>query len=257
MKHVICHYHIYKNSGTTFDKVLTENFGERHILFDGPFPYFNINQNELEKVILRNANAVAFSSHQILLPAPASLDVNIIPVIFVRHPLLRVKSIYKFKRQTFDGTITSKNAQGCSFSEWVELCFSDRQEITHISNAQTRILSFSGLSSKPLMRRKGGFMEYDVYQAKRNLNNVELLARTEFFEQDVTNFKAVLAGYGIDFHTGDLSPKNVTDNSHTLPLAERLDKVKSELGDAVYNRLVEANQQDIAIYDFVSGKLGN
>ena len=49
MRHVICHYHIYKNSGTTFDHLLARNFGDRHVCFDGPFPYFTIGQKELAK----------------------------------------------------------------------------------------------------------------------------------------------------------------------------------------------------------------
>ena len=72
MRHVICHYHIYKNSGTSFDEILRANYGERHIGFDGPFPYFAISQQELAKIIQRNPKAKAFSSHQTSLPPPCS-----------------------------------------------------------------------------------------------------------------------------------------------------------------------------------------
>ena len=151
MRTVICHYHIYKNSGTSFDKLLSENYGEKHICFDGPFPFFTIDQEQLAKIIERKSDCFAFSSHQIQLPIPASLDIRVLPVVFIRHPLLRVFSIYKFKRQCFDGSTTSKIAQDSSFDEWVNYCFSNKQEITHISNAQTQKLG-AVYGKKTLMR---------------------------------------------------------------------------------------------------------
>ncbi|MFC0342332.1 hypothetical protein [Paracoccus niistensis] len=106
MRTVILHYHIYKNAGTSFDHVLTHNFGGRHELFDGPFSFFTIDQDQLDRIIMRRPNAVAFSSHQIVLPAPSSLDYRALAAIFVRNPFLRIASIYRFKRgpERPDGT---------------------------------------------------------------------------------------------------------------------------------------------------------
>ena len=36
---VLVHYHIFKNAGTTFERVLDENYGDGHIKFDGPFSF--------------------------------------------------------------------------------------------------------------------------------------------------------------------------------------------------------------------------
>ena len=36
-RNVLLHYHIFKNAGTTFERVLDENYGDAHIKFDGPF----------------------------------------------------------------------------------------------------------------------------------------------------------------------------------------------------------------------------
>ena len=106
MRTVIIHYHIYKNAGTSFDHVLGHNFGDRHELFDGPFPFFTIDQEQLDRIIMRRPQAVAFSSHQIMLPPPSSLDYRALAAIFVRNPFLRIASIYRFKRgpERADGT---------------------------------------------------------------------------------------------------------------------------------------------------------
>lgn len=251
MRKVICHYHIYKNSGTSFDNLLTRNFGERHICFDGPFPFFNIDQEQLSRIIERKRDIVAFSSHQIQLPVPVSLDFVVLPVVFLRHPLLRVQSIYKFKRRTYDGTPTSKNAREMSFDEWVAYCFSDRLEVTHISNAQTRFLG-SAYRQKPLMRRSPSGMEYDIYQAIRNIENVKLLARTEYFNEDVQNFSEILKNYDIDFTFSEIIPQNITSRNHHMPLSDRIRLVKESLSKINYQKLLDANKQDMHLFDFAS-----
>ena len=251
MRIVICHYHIYKNSGTSFDSLLARNFGDRHICFDGPFPFFTIDQEQLTRVIDRKDNLVAFSSHQIQLPPPASLDFLVLPVVFIRHPLLRVLSIYKFKRQTFDGTSTSTAAQEMSFKEWITHCFSNRQEITHISNAQTRLLG-AVYRQRPLMRRKQYAMEYDVHQAVRNIENVRLLARTEYFNQDVARFPEILCRYGIEFNFMKTDPQNITSKDHHMPINERLAKVRQMLSDKNYQQLLDANAQDLLLFKYAS-----
>jgi hypothetical protein len=251
MRKVICHYHIFKNSGTSFDNLLTINFGDRHICFDGPFPFFHIDQEELSKIIIRKKDVVAFSSHQIQLPVPVSLNFVVLPVVFLRHPLLRVQSIYKFKRLTYDGTPTSKNAREMSFDEWVGYSFSDRLEVTHISNAQTRFLS-SAYRQKPLIRRTPSGMEYDIYQAIRNIENVKLIGRTEFFDQDVGRFTSELKKHGVDFKFEKINPQNITTKNHELPLDERLRQVEQSLSGKNYKNLLEANLQDMQLFDYTS-----
>ncbi len=253
MRTVICHYHIYKNSGTSFDKLLSENFGKKHICFDGPYPFFTIDQEQLSRIIERKSDVIAFSSHQIQLPVPASLDFQILPVVFIRHPLLRVLSIYKFKRQTFDGTTTSKAAQEMSFDEWVTHCFSDRQEITHVSNAQTRLLGAT-YRQRPLMRRTQHGMEYDVHQAIRNIENVKLLARTEYFGEDVSRFAGILDQYNIEFKYTDIKPQNITSNNHHKSIDERISHLKNSLSESNFNKLFSANEQDTHLFEY-AGRL--
>lgn len=254
MRHVICHYHIYKNSGTTFDAILARNFGERHVVFDGPFPYFSIAQKELAKVIQRHRSAVAFSSHQISLPVPSSLDFNVLPVVFLRHPILRIRSIYEFKRAENDGTQTSRNATEMTFGEWCRHGLSHPQELTQISNAQVRLLSRTGDGSTA-GRRSRDALVYDLYQARRALNNVELLARTERFSRDVSRFPALLERYGIAFEVGDTTPRNVTASRFGKTIEQRLEEVAAELGDETMEALEAANRQDLELYAEISARL--
>ncbi|MDO5621120.1 MAG: sulfotransferase family 2 domain-containing protein [Paracoccus sp. (in: a-proteobacteria)] len=247
MRKVILHYHIYKNSGTSFDHVLTQSFGAQHELFDGPFPFFSINQDELDRIITRRPSAVAFSSHQIMLPQPTSLEYRALAVLFLRHPILRIGSIWRFKRESEDGTTTSDAAQQMSFAEWIEWCFADPQEISHISNAQTRFLA-AVYGRLPLRRRTAIGIEYDLETARRNLRQVEFLARTEFFEQDVARFPAIAAQHGLTLTLPDDLHMNATHRAEA-PLEERVAALLAQLPGNLAARLIQVNAQDQALFD--------
>lgn len=256
MKHIICHYHIYKNSGTSFDRLLQMNYGDQYISFDGPFPFFTIDQEQLDRIIERKTDVIALSSHQIQLPVPVSLDYNVLPVVFLRHPLLRVYSIYNFKRKTFDGTSTSKAAIEMSFDEWVGYCMTNALEITQISNAQTRLLS-AAYRQRPLIRRSSSGMIYDLNQAVRNLQTVSLLARTEYFDNDVSRFPEILEQYGIHFEFREIDPQNTTSKNINKPIDERVDTIKNDLTKSNFQRLLLANDQDFELFDYASKRIDN
>ncbi len=248
MRNIICHYHIYKNSGTSFDVLLEKNFKDRHIAFDGPFPFFTIDQEQLSKVIARKQNVIAFSSHQIQLPVPASLEFRVIPVVFVREPLLRIQSIYRFKRSHFDGTSTSKAAGKLSFDDWIQYCIEAPHEFSIISNAQTRFLG-GVYNQKSLMLRRDGYIQHDLTQAVRNISNVTLLGRTEYFDEDVGEFPKILQEFNIDFEVFDIKPQNTTSGDTSSSMAEKLDSIKLAITDQNYQALMNANAQDRELFE--------
>lgn len=254
MRTIICHYHIYKNSGTSFDALLTENYGDRHLCFDGPFPFFSIDQQQLIRIITSRSNVIAFSSHQIRLPIPVSLDFLVLPVVFVRHPLLRIQSIYQFKRKAFDGTVTSQAAQEKSFDAWISHCFADEQEVTNISNAQTYFLG-AVYRQESLSRTTPYGIEYDRHQAIRNLQNVRLLARTEHFYDDVSRFPEILQQYGLAFDCKQMKPHNTTSTDLNKPIEERLEILRTSLSKKNYQKLLNANAQDIFLLNYVTQRL--
>ncbi|MFN2287946.1 MAG: hypothetical protein ABR578_06390 [Chromatocurvus sp.] len=275
MRHVICHYHIFKNSGTSFDEVLTDTVGSRLVSFDGPFPFSVFDQDELLKVIRNHGAARAFSSHQIRLPVPVSLEVRILPVVFLRHPLLRIRSVYEFFCQRADQKqglrrmlpgaarpgFTSRDeasSKKLDFAGWLREAVDGSRPLNNISNAQTQLLC-GAYGRRGLMRvvplADGGVIA-DIDQARRNLCAVELLARTEHFTADVARFAAPLADCGIEFTQRDRKPANTTSNDIFRPLEARLAALREQIGDALYSDLEMLNRQDLQLYDEVCKRLG-
>ncbi|MFZ5709293.1 MAG: hypothetical protein ACOY4T_06360 [Pseudomonadota bacterium] len=245
MRTVLCHYHIYKNAGTSFDHVLTNSFGTRHLSFDGPFPFFTIDQEQLDRIIGRRAEAVAFSSHQIQLPPPKSGAYRVVSVVFLRHPLLRVASIWRFKSRAPDGTPTSEAARAMPFDRWVEHCLSDPDEIVHVSNAQARLLSCAP-RERAAARRHPGRMDYDIARAEDNLAGATAAGLADRFSDDIARIAGICAGYGLDLAV----PADLHLNA-TAPLAlspaARVAEVAGMLGPSLAERLTAANDQDLRL----------
>ncbi|MFN2286997.1 MAG: hypothetical protein ABR578_01555 [Chromatocurvus sp.] len=131
---VICHHHIFKNSGTTFDHLLQENYGEEFLEFDGPFRFSKISQDELLKVAT-NSSASAISCHQINLPVPTSVEVAFLPVVFIRHPLLRLRSIHCFSLESPDTTAAAA-VEKQPLAAWVAKCTNNPSLLQILSNAR-------------------------------------------------------------------------------------------------------------------------
>src|SRR5262249_10894079 len=69
-------------------------------------------QQAVRRLILDNPNLAALSSHTLTLPVPEIEGVEIFPILFVRHPLDRLKSAYEFERQQEAVTVGSELAKG-------------------------------------------------------------------------------------------------------------------------------------------------
>ncbi|WP_435211058.1 sulfotransferase family 2 domain-containing protein [Luminiphilus sp. nBUS_16] len=274
---VIVHYHTFKNSGTSFDELLTANYKEDHLCFDGPFPYTMFNQQELLKVIRRNPTKIAFSSHSIRLPVPTDLDVNAVAALFIRHPILRIRSVYGFEmrsegmkaklqtavksklfmRKKIAQEDTAKTDKQPTFDEWVTYLRGHTASNLNaglLSNSQTHM--FCGVYGSVGIAKTfsaGGPKAVrlsDLDQAKRNLLAVPLLARTETFEQDVKRFPEILARYGIEFNYQDLPAANVSNPKAHRSVKDRLLHAEGELSEDNWSWLNNANAQDLDLYDF-------
>jgi hypothetical protein len=273
LRTVLCHYHIFKNSGTSFDALLAENFPGEPVAFDGPYPFTVFAQDELLKVIRHHPKATAFTSHQVRLPVPVALDIEVLPVVFLRHPLLRVRSVYEYlhRRERGSGVkrlfrfaarsaYTSRDqrrASELSFSQWVGEALDGKRPLGNLSNAQAQLLG--GVYQRRALARtrsaaEGG-VEADLAQALRNLTAVPLLARTEFYARDVPRFSEPLAARGMDFCYRERQPANATARDIGRPLPERLDRVRKALGDELFGRLTAVNGQDVDLYRWVCESL--
>lgn len=127
-RRVILHYHLFKNAGTSLDAVLKRNFPGRWRTAEFP-PQGGDNSDLLSEWIASEPEAAVFSTHTGVGPVPAPDGVEVFPVVFLREPLSRIHSAYRFERTQGADTPGSRLAREHDFEGYLRerLATTDRQ----------------------------------------------------------------------------------------------------------------------------------
>jgi len=241
LRHVIFHYHFFKNAGTSVDAFLQYNFPGQWVVREFASNQYPINSGECEQWIRQEQQAVAFSSHTALPPPPEIANTQVFPVIFFRHPIDRIASAYAFERKQVSDTTGSILARETDLKGYIEtqLLYGKYSQcrnfhlskIKHLLNNQTldpvdlAVKFIDGLPFVGLVER------YDL----------SLSRLIEWLRPYFPSIKPVLVA------------KNV-NRGLTEPLDLKLEKIRGEIGDGLYRDLLSANAEDLALYDHIQGK---
>lgn len=95
---VILHYHLFKNAGTSLDRILRENFKDGWVTSEFPVKGDD-NSRDVAQWIATHPDAVAFSTHTAMGPIPQVDDTRIVSVMLLRDPVARIRSAYRFERE--------------------------------------------------------------------------------------------------------------------------------------------------------------
>ena len=242
MRHIIIHYHIFKNAGTTIDAILKQSFPETWTAFDTDTPSASIDPVTLERYIEASPSVVVLSSHQARLPIPSSATIKAYPLVFLRHPIDRVASIYHYLRRLPDSLprpaiAFAKSHSMADFIIW-------RLQKEHgavIRNFQTVFLSGDSRD----VRQSESSSDH-LIAAKSQLAALPFFGLVEAFDTSVQKMQDFLAPAFGKINT-QYSPLN-TNKLRSGTLDERLQQLRIELGESIYGQLLEAKSHDIALY---------
>ncbi|MDZ5650597.1 hypothetical protein [Nitrospirillum sp. BR 11828] len=239
---IIVHYHIYKNAGTSIDHQLEKIYGRRWLEFEGNSDKFALTASQLANFFKENLDAIAISSHKVRPPTPGS---HIHPIVLLRHPIDRARSIYHFGRRDpaqHDHAVASTN-DFRGYIEWsldtpgVGVVLRDYQVI-HLSSASFRYKNIQDAEATA----------EDLSEAIGFLNSLSAFGIVREFDASCGLFNHAYRPF-----FPDLNLQPVRENSSTetaLTEEEVLEKARSELGNSLYQRLMAANSQDLALYNY-------
>jgi hypothetical protein len=246
MRTIIVHYHILKNAGSTVDRILEQTFAEKWITYDTSDPAGRITPHELASYISQHPEIEAVSSHQAMPQFPVRDGLRILPIIFLRHPLDRARSVYDFERRQGQelGPISkgAEHAARLTFPDYLRWRFQGSENgVVH--NYQTAWLcSFL----RNVFRRK--IRHADFVTAQGSVEALPAFGIVERFEESVSWFEGIFSAWAIELDVR-YSPTNVSP-SREATLEGRLERTKEELGEAMWNQLLERNAWDIRLYEF-------
>jgi len=235
---VILHYHLFKNAGTSVDAILEKSFPDRWVTRE-----FAGNPKlippQVGDWIAQNPGASCFSSHTARFPVPTVRGVSIFPIIFIRHPLDRIRSAYEFERKQTANTFGSVLARNTTLRGYVETRLALKFE-RQCRNFQTQRLAEAHPASE------GSELE----RALKAVAALPIVGLVEHFDESMQKIRSKLLGLG--FGGIQLTEKaHNTSASGPRPVEESLDKMAADLGEEVYKRLEEANSDDLKVYELV------
>ncbi len=239
MRDVIVHYHIFKNAGTSIDACLANSFGPRWHNYDIDEDWANITSEDLGRHLAEHPDLRAISSHQARWPEPSGGDLRAHPIVFLRHPIDRVGSMYSFAVSRGEAF-----AEGKTFAQYVDQLLSPETGFVARS-AQTLYLSDDDHLTKP----PGPATEVSDAHFEEALSRLERLPSFGIVER----FDASLG-----FLTRHLNPyfpelalwsrRENASLDRQPSMTDRLREIRDELGDSRYRRLVDANEADLDLW---------
>jgi len=233
---VLLHCHIFKNAGTTLDWSLERQFG-RGFLDHRDDDSMRQGASFLGPFIRNHPELQALSSHHVQFPLPEVEGLDILPVIALRHPIDRARSVYEFEKRQDADTPGAIAAKKMSFSEYVAWRMQPDVSPTirnfHCSYCTSKYNEEIG--------------ELDYIESLALLTRTPLLIIVEHYDESMLLLEHHLQQYfpGIDL---SYVRQNVTAGREGT-LEERVNAVYSELGPELTVSFREHNHWDMTLYE--------
>src|SRR5579864_719803 len=237
LRHVIIHYHIFKNAGSTLAAALERNFGPTFASWDGNEFNAQISGAELLEFLREHQHILAITSHHLRPPKPTAEAFVFHDAFVLRHPVDRIRSMYDFYREALatDDPLTHE-AKRLNPRAFFEFLIKDYSHL--VTNSQINYVA-----------NQGGKIpnDADCDRARHMVRDASVVGVADQFDVCMA-----VAEYRLrEFYPGlDLSyvSENVT-RGRRKNMKERLHEFGKQCGAELYAKLVHLNQLDFKLAD--------
>lgn len=236
-RHVVLHYHIFKNAGSTLDSILESNFGDRFARFDGDRHDSVVGSDALIAFLERHPALAAVASHHLRPPKPVDPRFAFHDIVFIRHPLARLASVHAFYRRAAldtDPLAAAAKVRGPrAFFEWLI-----DEHPRYVTNVQVNLIANAGAWLPHA---------HDLARAAGIVREATIAGTVERFDESAVAAEHVLAGPFPDIEFSYVA-QNVS-RGQPRSLDAQLDVIRTAYGIDLYDHLVELNRLDLALFD--------
>lgn len=236
VRNVILHYHLFKNAGTSIDAAFKETFGADDWL-TAEFPsQLRANHKQVAEWILDNPKAKVFSSHTAYLPPPKIKGVRILPVVFLRHPLDRIASVYAFETQQSGNSFGAVLARNTDLSGYIE---------TRLSLAHDRQCRNFHVHRLAMTHHEEESSE--LARALKALDTLPFIGVVERFSASIEKLEDCISSYGFGKISLPVMRKNVS-RPQAKTVEDSVSELKNGVASDVWRKLQDENKEDIELY---------
>ena len=242
---IIVHFHFFKNAGTSVEMILHDNFRDAFVRYDPGEATDTLPANALLPVLEENESIRAISSHTVCYPPPRRAGWSFFPIIFLRHPLDRILSMYNYEKGQDEDTPGTLLAKMHGLAGYIKGRLKAPGERT-IRNYQTWML---GQRRAPV-DDPDGQLEAAVHAVQK----LPVVGVVEEFETSIRQFNDWLAP-----HFPGLEMVAAHHNRSRKPgttLGERIQRIREAIGDSLFRRIERNNKLDLELYRLARQRLG-
>lgn len=237
---ILVHHHIFKNAGSSIDRLLAGSFGPRWTSFDTSLHVHTMAVNDLRQFLRARPTIRAVSSHR---PCRLMQMPDSSPIIMLRHPVDRARSVFQFLRRD---TSQEDHGVACgSFADYVAWALNTPAKGVAVRNYQV-----FHLSDAPL-RHDNVQLEStceDLAQAQATLECLPAFGIVRRFAASCRIFQSSYGRLFPEMRWSDLrenvSPDAVDTESDSIAAT------RNELGETAFRQLCDANELDLGLYAF-------
>lgn len=237
LRKIIFHYHLFKNAGTSVDRLLAENFPAKWVSkeFTGPH---SSRRRDVNQWVLNEGDAVAFSSHTATPPHTGIENVEVFPICFVRHPIDRIASAYAFERRQNQYSFGSVLARNTSLAGYINIHLS----MGHDGQCRNFLLSHLELLSDAVGKDREA-RAIDAVEA------LPFIGVVEHYPESIRRLAAWLVPHFPGFLSHVYAANASSDRA--VSLEDRLALIKQEIGSDLYLKVTEANKADMRLFEMI------
>ncbi|WP_445146017.1 hypothetical protein [Dyella sp. Tek66A03] len=237
---ILIHYHIFKNAGSSVDACLQRSFGSLWGTFEGEHAHDVQSSGQLATFIQANPGLKAVSSHLARPPLPHR---GCLPVTFVRHPLLRAYSVYRFSQKD-ETQPFAEVARDRNFAAYIEWALRGDPGSIVIRNYQVVHLSDASWRGGDILQACA--TEADLGQAQNLLREWGIVGVVELFDLSVQvlqeTYAPLLPGLRLSSCWENSTARNI------LPWEHKVFELRNLIGDELYAAFMQANRLDMALH---------
>jgi hypothetical protein len=246
MKHdkKIFHFHFYKNAGSSVDAILRNSFV--HQWEEKEFDDSPLLTSSVINWITNSKTTICFSSHTAKLDIMNVQNMNMMPLLFVRHPIDRIASVYRYEKLRNGNSWEDHLAGEMSMRQYIQT------RLDRAGDAQCRNYHCSRLSE--MFRVFENVDKSDFELAQQAVDRLPFIGVVERFQESLKMFEKLFHEAGFQNLNFEETRENAT-SSPGLDIHTRLKDIEKEIGSDFFNLLLNINGDDILIYEMVIGKL--
>jgi hypothetical protein len=239
---VLVHYHLFKNAGTSIERLLRDAFGDAWQSWDKTEPGARISGAEAQAWLESHPKVRAVSSHQIVPPQPVG-DFDVIPIVFLREPLSRVRSAWLFEWQRQPGLSQPKG----SLTDYIEEKFKQK----HSSVIADFQVSRLGHTDYEDVRQRSHREHQELLPAACDfLASLPFIGLVDRFTESLELMQSAVSRNFPDMVVRE-HRENVLQPSR-YSIEEKIEQLRHDIGNEMFDELCVRNSLDLQLYSYAT-----